>query len=87
MSHNPAWHAQYLILENAASAATAAWHLARKAAARKNAKPAAHAALAAALADMQATNKARWDFEMSATVIVDIATLPAAEYVRALLPR
>lgn len=81
---DPSYHAEYLRLENAASAASAAWRLAKKAAERKNAKPAAIEALATALDLMRATGKARWDFEMSATRIVDIATLPPLEYARAL---
>lgn len=86
MAHDPEWHREYLVLENAASAATAAWHATRKLAARKNAKPAAILALEAALGVMRDANKARWDFEMAATKIVDIATLPAAEFVAALYP-
>ena len=72
MTHNPAWHAEYLALENAEAAACAAYRSARG------------AKKAAALDVLRVAGKARWDFEMAACRIVDIATLPAAEYVRAL---
>lgn len=76
MAHNPEWHAEYLRLENAESAARATYRSARGAAKK-----------AAALDVFRAAGKARWDFEMAGVRIVDIATLPTGEYVRALLPR
>lgn len=76
MPHDLAWHAEYLRLENAEAAARAAYRAARGATKK-----------AAALDVLRATGKARFDFEMAGTRIVDIAALPAGEYVRALLPR
>lgn len=84
MTYDPAWHAEYLRLENAENAAREVYRVAKKAVERK--RPAAHAQAiyAAALEAFRAAGKARWDFEMAATVIVDIATLPVGEWVRGL---
>lgn len=76
MAHNPAWHAEYARLEHAECVAREAYRTARGAAKK-----------AAALELLRTTGKARWDFEMDATRIIDIATLPPAEFVAALLPR
>lgn len=73
MAHNPAWHAEYLRLENAEASARAAYRSARGAAKK-----------AAALEVLRATGKARFDFEMAGCRIVDIATLPAGEWAQAL---
>ena len=74
MAHNPAWHAEYLRLENAEAAARSVYRAARG------------AEKAVALDALRVAGAARWDFEMAATKIVDIATLPAREFVAALLP-
>ena len=76
MAHDPVWHAEYSRLELAESVAREAYRRARGAAKK-----------AAALDDLRAAGTARWDFEMSATKIVNIADLPANEWARALLPR
>lgn len=73
MAHNPAWHAEYLRLENAESEARVAYRSARNPAKK-----------AAALEILRVAGKARWDFEMAGAVIVDIATLPTAEWAQAL---
>ena len=84
MAHNSEWHAEYLRLENEQAEASATYRAANKVASRKNAKPAAIAARDTALEALRVAGKARWDFEMAATVIVDIATLPIEEWVAAL---
>lgn len=87
MAHNPEWHREYARLELAAGIATEAYRTARRALDRKRPPAGAQAAYDAALTAMRAASTARFDFEMAATVIVDIATLPVAEWARAMLPR
>jgi tRNA(Arg) A34 adenosine deaminase TadA len=60
MAHNPAWHAEYLALENAEATARAAYRAARG------------AKKVAALEVLRATGKARWDFEMAACRIINV---------------
>lgn len=67
------WNAEYLHLENAESAARIAYRSARGAAKKE-----------AALEIFRAAGKARFDFEMAGCRIVDIATLPTADWVKAL---
>lgn len=74
MAHNPAWHAEYLILENA------------EAAARETYRAARGAKKAAALDALRVAGQARWDFEMAATQIVDAATLTPREFFAGMLP-
>ena len=76
MAHDPAWHAEYLRLENAEMAARIAYRSARGIAKK-----------AAALDALRVAGAARFEFEMAACKIVDITTLPPAEYVAALFPR
>lgn len=84
MNHNPAWHAEYLALENAAAAANEVLRVARKALERRRPPANAQAAYDAALAAARAAGDARWEFEMAATTVVDIASLPIIEWARAL---
>lgn len=87
MAHNPAWHAEYLALENAENAAREGYRLARKALDRKRPSANAKGIYEAALSVFRDASKARFDFEMAATSIVDIATLPVNEWVAALRPQ
>ena len=87
MAHDPKWHAEYLQLEIGQNRATAAWREASRKIARKRVPAGAQAAYDAALAEMRAASRARYDFEMAGTRVVDIATLPAAEWARALVAR
>ncbi len=73
MAHNPAWHAEYLALENAECAARAVYRAARGVAKRT-----------AALDALRLAGAARFNFEMADCRIVDIATLPANEWAKAL---
>jgi hypothetical protein len=73
MAHNPEWHAEYLLLENAERAASIAYRSARGAVKK-----------AAAMDVLRIAGKARFDFEMAGCRIVNIATLPANEWVKAL---
>lgn len=73
MAHDPAWHREYLRLENAETAARIAYRAARGVGKK-----------AAALDALRVAGAARFNFEMAATKIVDIATLPAANWTRAL---
>lgn len=66
MAHNPAWHAEYLVLENAEAEACALYRSSRGA--KKE----------AALVALRSAGKARFDFEMAACRIVDMA-FPVAE--------
>jgi hypothetical protein len=87
MAHNPEWHAQYLVLENADADARAACRAAEKALNRCRtvaSRAAAQAVYDAALDASRRAGCVRWEFEMAAAVIVDIATLPAAEWARSL---
>ncbi len=79
------WHAQYLALEIAASAASERLHTARRALNRKRPPVNAQAEYDAALAASRIAGKARWDFEMAATVIVDVATLPTKQWAASLV--
>ena len=72
MAHNPAWHAEYLRLENAEAAARSAYRRARG------------VKKAAALDALRTAGSARWEFEMAATKIVDIASLPVRKWAAAL---
>jgi hypothetical protein len=72
MAHDPAWHAEYLRLENAEASARIAYRSARGK--RKE----------VALEALRVAGAARFDFEMAATKIVNIADLPVAEWARAL---
>lgn len=85
MAHDPEWHREYYRHELAAETANNAYRSARRAYDRKP-TASAKARLDETLTAMRETGKARWDFEMGSAVIVDIATLPAAEWARALLP-
>lgn len=73
MAFDPAWHAEYARLEVAYEAAKEECRLARRALERKRPPAGAQARYNAALEASLATGKARWDFEMAATVIVDSA--------------
>jgi hypothetical protein len=73
MTFNPEWHRQYALLELAESVAREAYRAARG----KAKKDAAMDALRAAC-------KARFGFEMAGCTIVDIATLPVAEWAKAM---
>lgn len=82
-----AWHAEYARLERAAAEASETWRIARRALDRKRPPADAQAAYDAALERSRAASAARFDFEMAATKIVDIATsTDPREFVRALLP-
>ena len=76
MAHDPAWHREYLRLENAEAACRATYRAARSPAKK-----------AAALDALRTAGAARWEFEMAATKIVDISTLAPREFIWALLPR
>jgi hypothetical protein len=78
MAFNPAWHAEYLALENAHEAAREEYRQARRALDRKRPPAGAQTRHDAALETMRTTGKARWDFEMAATVIVNSADMVAA---------
>ncbi len=87
MAHDPKWHAEYARLEMALAMATSTWREASRKLSRKRVPTGARADYDAALAEMRAASRARYDFEMAGTRIVDIATLPAAEWARALVAR
>ena len=87
MAHNPEWHREYLALENAEQAASIRFRAAQKAMDRKRRSAGAEAEHASALEALRAAGKARWDFEMAATVIVDSATLPGAKFFASLKRR
>ena len=72
MAFNPAWHAEYRILEAAEETAREVCRTARRALDRKP-SAAAQARYDVALEASRAAGKARWDFEMTATVIVRAA--------------
>lgn len=84
MTHNPAWHAEYLRLENAENAAREVYRVANRVLARKRVPAGAQAACDAALAAFRAAGKARFDFEMAGVRIVNISTLPTNEWAQAL---
>jgi hypothetical protein len=84
MAHDKKWHAEYLQLENAAAKASAELRAARKMLDRKRPPSGAQARYDAALIAARATGAARWNFEMAATQIVDISTLPTAAWADAL---
>jgi hypothetical protein len=84
MTRTAEWHREYLRLENAAAAASAELRAAGRALGYKRVPAGAQARYDAALEAARETGRARWEFEMAATVIVDIATLPAAEWAAAL---
>ena len=71
MTFNPAWHAEYARLENAAAEATEALRAARRMLDRKRPAANARAIYNAALEKARSTGTARWDFEMAATTIVE----------------
>lgn len=72
MTFNPEWHRQYAALELAESEARAAYRAAHGK--RKE----------AALDALRLAGKARFDFEMAGCTIVDVATLPVAEWAKAM---
>jgi len=72
MAFNPEWHRQYALLELAESVARAAHRAARGK--RKE----------AALDALRIASSARFDFEMAGCTIVDVATLPTAEWAKAM---
>jgi hypothetical protein len=74
-----------LRLENAHDAAKAAWWKAKRNLERKRSPANAKAAYDAALAEMRRAGDERFAFEMAATKIVDVATLPVNEFWRAML--
>lgn len=78
--HNPAWHAEYLRLENAATAASEELRCARRLLDRKRPPVGAQAAYDAALDKARETGAARWEFEMAATKIVDTRDVSAGEF-------
>lgn len=86
MAHDPAWHAEYASLDLAKDLASAAFHKAQRALERK-ATAQRQAAYDAALEALRAAGKARWDFEMAATTVVDIATLPTGQFWAAMRSR
>jgi len=89
MAHNPTWHAEYVALENAEAEARAIYRAAKAAHARARTEvsQAVRAVeILAALEAFRAAGKARWEFEMEGAQIVDVATLSAPEFVRALMP-
>jgi hypothetical protein len=85
MAHDPNWHAEYARLELAANVATEELRAARDALRRRRPVAGAQARYDAALEQARRTGAARFDFEMAAVKIVDIATLAPAEWARALL--
>jgi hypothetical protein len=72
MAFNPEWHRQYALLELAESVARADYRSARGK--RKE----------AAMDALRIAGTARFEFEMAGCTIVDIATLPVAEWAKAL---
>jgi hypothetical protein len=86
MAHNPEWHAEYARLELAEDIAREAFRSTRRALDRKRVPAGAQEAHDAALIALRAAGKARFDFEMAATTIVNIADLPPREFYRALWP-
>jgi hypothetical protein len=72
MTFNPEWHRQYALLELAEAEARATYRAARGK--RKE----------AAMDALRIAGKARWDFEMAGCTIVNIATLPVAEWAKAM---
>ena len=74
MAHNPAWHAEYLRLENAEAAARSVYRAARG------------AEKAVALDALRVAGAARWDFEMAATRSWTSRPCRRGEFVAALLP-
>ena len=84
MTFDPAWHAEYARRETAMGVAREEMRAARRIAERRRPPAGAQAAYEAAFATFSAASNARWDFEMAGAVIVDIATLPATEWMQAL---
>lgn len=84
MAHDREWHREYGRLELAEGTAREAFQTARRTLDRKHPPAGSQAAYDAALDALRAAGKARFDFEMAATKIVDIATLPVAEWARAI---
>ena len=76
MAHNPEWHREYARLELAEGVARSAYYAAR-----------GKANKAAAMDALRIAGAARYDFEMAATKIVDIATLDGAVAIRGMFPR
>lgn len=87
MAHNPEWHAEYRRLENEELAARMAFRAAQSLMDRKRRPTDAQARYDAALDAFRAAGQARWDYEMAATKIVDIATLPPLEWAASLRSR
>jgi hypothetical protein len=87
MAHDVEWHREYARLELAASVASEALRDARRKLERKRPARDAQAVYDAALAASRSASAARWDFEMAATKIVDVSTLEARDWLRAMLPR
>ena len=84
MTHNPAWHAEYARLEMAEEAARETYRLARRLADRKRPPADAQSQADAALEMFRAAGKARFDFEMAGTVIVNSADLRPTAWLAAL---
>jgi hypothetical protein len=78
------WHT---ILNGTANTPGLNWRKAKRPIERKRVPMGAQAAYDAALAAMRAASRARFDFEIAGAKIVDIATLPITEWVRAMRPR
>lgn len=79
-------HAEYARLENAYETAKAEYRIALRRAEYKRPPAGAAESAEAALTALRETGDARFAYEMAHTRIVDIATLPPAEYVAALFP-
>ena len=89
MTFDPAWHTKYMELEVAETEAQIAYRTVKKSfhrARTDETKSVRESAMLEALDALRLAGKARWEFEMSGTRVVDIATLRPDHFV-SLSPR
>lgn len=84
MARTAEWHTEYLHLENAEATAREIYRIADRNLHRRKPPVNARAQYDAAIDLLRVAGKARWDFEMAATTIIDISVLPARAWAAAL---